>query len=102
MSELPQWLRSHQEGATVQVLVQPRAGTSRIVGIHGDALKIRVAAAPVDGAANAELGKFLAAKLSVKPRQIEIISGQHARRKSVLIRGASAARVLKALRSELD
>ena len=48
-----------KDGAILTVHVQPKASTTECVGIHGDAMKIRVAAPPVDGAANDELIRFL-------------------------------------------
>ena len=52
-----------KDGAILTVHIQPRASTTECVGIHGDAIKIRVAAPPVDGAANDRLIRFLARRL---------------------------------------
>ena len=57
-----------------------------IVGIHGDALKLKLTAAPVDNAANKMCTKFLAKHLSVSNSQIEIISGHTSRTKQLLLR----------------
>ena len=50
-------------GAVLSVHIQPKASTTECVGIYGDAIKIRVAAPPVDGAANDELIRFLARQI---------------------------------------
>src|SRR4051812_44802524 len=66
-------------GAILSVHVQPKASTTECVGIHGDALKIRVAAPPVDGAANDELIRFLARSLSIPSTSLQIYSGASGR-----------------------
>ena len=58
------------------VHVQPRAPRTEVVGRYGDALKIRVHAPPVDGAANAELVRFLAERLGVPRSAVTIVSKQ--------------------------
>ncbi len=82
--------------ATTRLLVQvqPRAPLTEIVGWHGDAIKIRVAAPPVDDAANAELIRFLAARLEIPRAEVRIASGATARRKRVEITGLDPAAVL--------
>ena len=84
-------------GAILSVHVQPKASTTECVGIHGDAFKIRVAAPPVDGAANDELIRFLARRLSMPSRSIQIYSGANGRRKRVLVKGVTAQFVLARL-----
>ncbi len=71
------------------VRVVPRASKSEIVGEHGGALKIRIAAPPVDGAANAELIKVLAKKFGVSKSSVEIIGGQTSKMKKVKISNAA-------------
>ena len=58
-------------GAILSVHIQPKASTTECVGIHGDAIKIRVAAPPVDGAANDKLIRFLARQLSIPLHRFE-------------------------------
>jgi uncharacterized protein (TIGR00251 family) len=75
----------------------PRARATGVAGRHGDALKIRVAAPPADGAANDELIRFLAARLGLPRSAIAITSGQTGRRKTVSISGLESATALRIL-----
>ncbi|NWF73396.1 MAG: YggU family protein [Nitrospirae bacterium] len=84
-------------GVVLSVHIQPNTSTTECVGIHGDAVKIRVAAPPVDGAANDELIRFLARRLSIPVSSVQIKSGAGGRRKRVVIKGASAEFVLACL-----
>ncbi|HEX9961036.1 MAG TPA: DUF167 domain-containing protein [Pyrinomonadaceae bacterium] len=77
------------------VRVVPRASKSEIVGSLDGALKIRLAAPPVDGAANAELIKLLSKAFGVSKSVVEILSGQTARTKQVKISGVNAEDFLK-------
>jgi uncharacterized protein len=86
-----------KDGAILTVHIQPKASTTECVGIHGDALKIRVAAPPVDGAANDELIRFLARQLSISTSSVGIHSGASGRHKRVLVKGATARLVLARL-----
>ena len=86
-----------KDGVILSVHVQPKASTTECVGIHGDALKIRVAAPPIDGAANDELIRFVARRLSIPSTSVQIHSGTGGRHKRVLIKGATAQLVLARL-----
>jgi len=77
------------------VRIVPRASKIEIVGSHGGALKIRVAAPPVDGAANSELVKLLSKTFGVSRNAVEILSGQSARTKQVKIAGVNLHDFLK-------
>jgi uncharacterized protein (TIGR00251 family) len=89
--------RRHRKGGTLitarnggvrfDVHVQPRASRSEIAGSHGDAIKIRLAAPPVDGAANDALIDFLANHCSVPKRTVRIVAGAQSRAKIVEIDG---------------
>ncbi len=85
-------------GVRIQVYVQPRASKTEIAGVHGDSLKIRVAAPPVDNAANAALIEFIAAKLGIAKRSVRIVAGSTGRRKAVEIDGLTLEAVNSALR----
>jgi uncharacterized protein (TIGR00251 family) len=71
--------------------VQPKAGRSRVVGRHGAALKVQVAAAPVDGAANAAVIDLLAEWIGVPRRSVAILQGERGRDKVVEITVADPA-----------
>jgi uncharacterized protein len=75
--------------ATIDVRVIPRAGKSGIAGMRGDALLVRLNAAPVDGAANDELIEVLSDALDVPRRAVSIVSGSRSRQKRVQIEGVS-------------
>ncbi|HEY2378010.1 MAG TPA: DUF167 domain-containing protein [Gemmatimonadaceae bacterium] len=81
------------------VHVQPRASRSEISGLHGDALKVRLAAPPVDGAANDALVELIAAALGVPRRNVQIVSGQHARSKVVEVANVSVEDVQRLVTS---
>ncbi len=65
--------------------LQPKASKSEVVGLHGEALKIRIKAPPVEGKANTELIRFLAKEFAVSKRAVSLISGELSRHKRVQI-----------------
>jgi uncharacterized protein (TIGR00251 family) len=69
------------------VRVQPRASTTEVAGVHGEALKVRLTAPPVDGAANEALIHFLADVFVVKRQAVRIVGGESSRSKIVEIDG---------------
>ncbi len=75
------------------VRVQPRASRAAIDGLHGDALKLRVSAPPVEGAANEAVVALLADALDVARRAVRIVAGESSRSKVVEVDGVDAARV---------
>lgn len=86
---------SEQDGRlTFKVLVVPRASRSEIVGEHDGALRVRIAAAPVDGEANEELVRFLARALKVPRNAVVVIGGQTSRLKSIAVTGIAADTLL--------
>jgi hypothetical protein len=80
------WIRESPEGVVFKVLVQPRGARNEIVGLQGDALKIRLTAPPVEGAANKMCREILAKSLKTRKSDIEIIHGRSARAKKILVR----------------
>lgn len=84
------WLRLGADGRiTLTLHIQPGAKKTEFAGLHGDALKIRLAAPPVDGKANEALIKFLAETLKVPKSAVSLKSGQTSRRKVLEIIGLS-------------
>ena len=90
-------LNEKQGAVTIKVRVQPRAPRTEITGEHGGALKLKIAAPPVDGKANEECKRYLAKLLKVSATSVEIISGESSRDKVIRITNMSARRVLEAL-----
>lgn len=78
-------------GIRLTIHVQPRAKSPGVGGLHGDALKLRVSAAPVDGAANEAVVKAIATAFGVAPRDVRVVAGASSRRKIVEVDGASVA-----------
>ncbi|MBP8267071.1 MAG: YggU family protein [Zoogloea sp.] len=83
------WLNRAADGSVVLTLhIQPGAKKTEIAGLHGDALKIRLAAPPVDGKANAALIAFLAKACGMSKSSVELVSGDTSRSKRVRVCGA--------------
>jgi len=80
-------------GAVLSVYVQPNATRTEFAGMHGDALKVRVTSPPVDGAANEALCLFLSEVCGVPKSAVVVQSGQHGRRKRVLVKGLTSRRI---------
>jgi uncharacterized protein (TIGR00251 family) len=78
------FLQENPQGIFFKVFVQPKSSKNMITGIYCDALKIKLTAPPVDGAANKMCIKFLAKCLKVPKTSLEIISGHTSRTKYVL------------------
>ena len=85
------WYRENSDGVTFAVRVVPRASRSEVAGLHDGALRVRIAAPPVEGAANRELVKFLAKKFKVAPAAISLLSGANSKHKVVRIANPDAA-----------
>lgn len=75
--------------ATLRVRVIPRSGRTALAGKRGDALLVRLAAAPVDGAANEALIRFLSDLLDRPRREFSIVAGEKSRDKHIRIAGLS-------------
>jgi uncharacterized protein (TIGR00251 family) len=81
--------------------VQPGAGRSAVVGRHGDALKLRIAAPPTGGRANDAVLELLGATLGLKPADLELVSGASSRSKRVRVTGLEADDVRKRLENAI-
>jgi hypothetical protein len=85
LSAGPPWRRIDVGALVLTLHVQPGAARTQVVGVHGDALKIKLAAPPVDGKANDALLHFLAETFGVPLRRVTLVRGQTARAKVVRI-----------------
>jgi uncharacterized protein (TIGR00251 family) len=85
------WYREDPDGVTFAVRVVPRASHNELVGLYNGALKVRVTAPPVEGAANEELVKFLARKLGVSRTSVTLVAGSNTKQKLIRITDPTAA-----------
>jgi uncharacterized protein len=88
-------------GVTINIVVVPRASKPGIGGTRGNAVLVRVGAAPVDDAANAELIEVMASALGCPKRAITIVAGSHARRKRLRVAGVDAETAAARLRTRI-
>ncbi|MGC9162256.1 MAG: DUF167 domain-containing protein [Thiomonas sp.] len=85
LPHLPAWLHADGAACVIDVQVVPNARRTAIDGAHADLLRVRLGAPAVDGKANAALTDLLAGCCAVRRRDVQILSGQTARRKRVRI-----------------
>jgi uncharacterized protein len=97
-----QILEQRADGVLLRVLVQPRASRNELAGIQRGALKVRLTAPPVEGAANKVCVRFLADILDIAPSSIVIVGGHKSRQKTVLLQKCTRESVLARLQSRLE
>jgi uncharacterized protein (TIGR00251 family) len=85
------WLQQSGDDVVLVLHVQPGAKKTEVAGQHGDSLKIRLAAPPVDGKANDCLVAFLAETLGVAKSRITLVAGASSRAKRLRVAGVSVA-----------
>jgi len=90
-------MRAHPEGTVVRLRVVAGARRTELAGVAGQALRVRVAAPPAQGRANAAVLGYLATLVGLRARDLEITAGERARDKLVLVRGRSPGQVRAAL-----
>jgi len=95
------YLHETDDGVILRIKVQPRASRDEVVGVQGDALKVRITAPPVEGAANTHLLTVLAKQLGIPRGRLELRTGSTSRLKSITIQGISAAEVRRRLGGDL-
>jgi uncharacterized protein (TIGR00251 family) len=83
------WYRREGEVLSLTLHVQPGAKRTEISGLHGEALKIRLATPPIEGRANEALLRFIADKFDVTVRQVELKHGAQSRHKVVVVTGSN-------------
>lgn len=82
----PVWLSGGTAGGSeITLHVQPGSARTELAGLHGDALKLRIGARPVEGAANAAVLEFVAAWLGIARREVKLLRGDKSRRKVVWV-----------------
>ncbi len=91
------WLRVDGDDVILNLHIQPGAKKTEVVGLHGEALKIRLAAPPVDGKANEALLSFVAAKVGVGKTAVELVSGQTSRAKRIKVGGVTPEIIHRAM-----
>jgi uncharacterized protein (TIGR00251 family) len=83
------WYRQHADGLLLTLHVQPGAKKTQVIGLHGDALKIKLAAPPIEGRANDALRRFIADTFDVPLRNVEFKQGEQSRHKVLVVQGSA-------------
>jgi uncharacterized protein (TIGR00251 family) len=91
------WCSALPGGVRIAFHIQPSAKKTEVVGLHDDALKLRLAAQPVDGKANDALVKFLAGELGVPKSAVTITHGHSGRKKLLEVKGVNEEQAVAAL-----
>lgn len=94
------WIQQTPEGVIFKAVIQPRASRNEIVGLKGDALKIRLTAPPVEGAANKMCIELLAKTFKVRKSDVEIVRGKSSKSKQILVRSATRKQIESLLESQ--
>ncbi|HEU0223998.1 MAG TPA: DUF167 domain-containing protein [Steroidobacteraceae bacterium] len=84
------WWRREPSGLSLAIRIVPRAGSDRVCGVQAGRLKVRVAAAPVDGAANRRLCRFVAELFGLPPSAVRLLQGERSRDKRLAVDGAAS------------
>lgn len=90
-------IQETQEGSIITVYVQPNARKTEYVGVHGTAIKFRVASPPVGGAANEDLCWLLSCLFSIPKGKITVCVGHGGRRKRIKLQGVCAQKIREIL-----
>lgn len=95
------WLKEHEDGVIVEVVLQPRASRNEVAGIQGGRVKIKVTSPPVEGMANKKLCEFLADLMGIGRQRVQVIAGQTGRIKRVKISDVSLEEVRRKMTPHL-
>lgn len=99
---LPPWLSCRDDTVRISLFVQPGARRSEIVGVYQDCLKIKIAAPPVEGAANAALIDFFAKLLKIKKNCFKIGRGEFSKRKVIAFSSQNLQATVDILLAQVD
>ena len=91
------WYVESAEGTVVNVCARPRSSRAGVEGVFGDALKVKIRCAPVDGKANRELAETLADTFKLPKSAVVFKSGETSKTKRILLRGVTGTAVEKAI-----
>jgi len=94
-------VKESKNGLTFDIQVTPRASRAEIAGVQDEALKVKVTALPVEGAANEACIKLLAKELGLKKSQLEIFAGGKSRRKTVVVKDMAKTELEQKIESVL-
>lgn len=78
-------VRPHRDGCVVAVRVVPGSSAAKVVGLHGEELRMKVCSPPLEGRANAEVAEVLAHTLGLRSREVELLAGHTSRSKQLLV-----------------
>ena len=95
-------IQSHGQGVSFKIRVQPKAAKNQLAGLMDDALKVRLTAPPVDGAANKACIEFFADFFKVAKSQVEILSGYTGRSKIIKVNGLTKEEVTEKILAKVD
>ncbi len=95
------FVRSHPEGALIEIVAQPGARRDAILGLRGDALRVSVSAPPERGRANDSIRELLSKALGCRPSELRLLSGETHRSKKFLAIGHAPADVHERLERQL-
>ncbi len=96
--QVPSFIKKTKDGVVLKLHVQPRASKNKVVGLHGNRLKIAIQAPPANGKANKAVQQLLSKILDLPKSNIVLRSGITSRKKTFLISGISSSEVLSRLK----
>jgi len=94
-------LKQSDEGVVLQIQVQPRSSRNQLVGLQGDALKVKLTSPPVEGAANKACCVYLAKLFGIPQSSAVLVAGDKSRQKRVLLKGVELPQAAAILEQNL-
>jgi len=84
---MPYLTSSNSDRVIIDLYVQPKSSRTKLAGLHGGAIKLKITAPPVDGKANTQVTAFIAKLFKLPKSAVTLISGQQSRRKRIAVTG---------------